>query len=381
MNNQTGNKCLLCNSTEGYRFFFKPDIPIFLGVYPTAFSKPERFPATLWQCSHCGFVQQEISDCLIEFMQKIYSQDSFISTPPGVSSWGNFRARVISDYLERFLDSPGSIIEIGCHNGFLLSELQKKYSCRAVGIEPGAVQNVPKNITFINDFFPSKSLGDEKFDVIICQAVLEHVFDPLAFLKTIKKHLNPSGIVFIQVPDNTGHFTGGDIGLFGHEHISYFTTMSLDYAVRLTGFSPIEITNKIPGGHLLGVITHGEDDYQVPVFDHSAVLYQERFDMKIEQIKDYFSEDVIVGLYGACAGAHNFIQVASMGGKVILYDSDEFKKGKFLPDVPVPIRNFTDLENDPTDTVIIIPYLSQDEIFSFLSSKKLAGKRLIKIYT
>jgi 2-polyprenyl-3-methyl-5-hydroxy-6-metoxy-1,4-benzoquinol methylase len=380
MDPRTGNRCLLCNSTEGSFFFLKPAIPIFLGVYPTSFSKPEKFPVALWQCIRCGFVQQEISDSLIRFLQKIYSQDSFISTPPGISSWGNYRAKVISDYLERFLESPGSILEIGCQSGFLLSELQKKFSCRAVGIEPGSVQSVPENITFINDFFPSESLGDAKFDVIICQAVIEHVFDPLAFLKSIKKHLNPSGIVLIQVPDCTGHFAGGDIGLFSHEHISYFTTTSLEYAVRLAGFSSIEITNKIPGGHLLGIVTHGDDGNQVPGFDTSPALYWECFDAKIEQIRGYFSNDAQVGLYGVCAGAHNFIQVTSMGGNVILYDSDEFKHGKFLTDVPVPIHNYTELDKDPTDTVLIIPYLSQNEIFSFLSLKRIAGKQLVRIY-
>ena len=374
-------RCLLCNSKDGQRIFFKPDISIFLGVYSRPSSKPEKFPASLWQCSHCGFVQQEISDKLISFLNKVYSEDSFISTPPGTSSWGNSRAQVLSEYMEQYLGWPCSILEIGCQSGYLLSQLQRKYSCRSVGIEPGNVPPGPDNITFINDFFPSEKLGDEKFDVIIAQAVLEHVFTPLDILKSIKKHLNPSGIVIVQVPDCTGHFETGDLGLFGHEHISYFTTATLEFAIRLAGFSPINITNRIPGGHLLGIFTHGENNCQVPEFDTGPSQYSRCFDMKIEYLMQFFTKGMPVGLYGTCIGAHNFIQIKpEISDKVILYDSDEFKHGKYLADVSRSIHNYSDLTNDPVSTVLIMPYTYQNEIFSFLKSNTISGKEFIKIY-
>ena len=45
-----------------------------------------------------------------------------------------------------------------------------------------------------------KNEFNEKFDVIICLAVLEHVYNPFIAIKNVKKMLNKKGVIFGYVP-------------------------------------------------------------------------------------------------------------------------------------------------------------------------------------
>ena len=55
------------------------------------------------------------------------------------------------------------------------------------GIEPGIKMNRSEKIPIVNDFSGLKN--NEKFDVIISNAVLEHIFNLKIFFKNIKKFL------------------------------------------------------------------------------------------------------------------------------------------------------------------------------------------------
>ena len=44
-------------------------------------------------------------------------------------------------------------------------------------------------------------LRDQSVDVVFCYEVIEHVFDPVALLKEIRRVIRPSGSVFISVPN------------------------------------------------------------------------------------------------------------------------------------------------------------------------------------
>ena len=190
-------KCLICGSKEGAVIFNVPNLPVFLGVYNSITLNEKKYTAILRYCNKCGFVQQQCSTKLNKFLNDVYSLDGFISTPPGYSSWGDTRAQDIIKFIDENIESPRSILEIGCHSGYLLSNLQKRYGCKALGVEPGDIKNPPENIMIIRDFFPTEKLANEKFDLIVCQAVLEHVFDPLNFLRSIRKHLTDKGILLI----------------------------------------------------------------------------------------------------------------------------------------------------------------------------------------
>ncbi len=385
---ETG-KCLICDSTEGTIIFRIPNLPAFLGVYESITLSGVKYPIIIRYCNKCGFVQQKYSTDLNKFLTNVYSLDGFISTPPGHSSWGDACANVIIRFIDEKIESPQSILEIGCHSGYLLSNLQKKYMCTAWGVEPGAVKNPPENIRIIHDFFPTKKLGNKKFDLIICKAVLEHVFDPLNFLKSIKKHLTDKGILFISVPDCTKNFSDGNIGLVLHEHISYFTIDTLRFILNMAGLECISIDRgsqlatatlgKIDRGSLLATATLGNPDVFNIELDKSPKNYEKKINDKIKFFLKEVDNEKKIGLYGACALTHNLLHITDMFKKVILYDGDEYKHGKYILGVPNPIHKWDQIDSDPISKVIIMPYAFQEEIYNFLVSKNIK-KDIIRLY-
>ncbi len=99
------------------------------------------------------------------------------------------------------LMSGGNILEIGCGQGLLLEEL-KKEGFNVVGVEPsvsGSVIASRKGLNVINDNFPSETLKNKKYDLIILSQVLEHIKDPGMFIDEILVILSKGGkILFVQ---------------------------------------------------------------------------------------------------------------------------------------------------------------------------------------
>lgn len=94
-----------------------------------------------------------------------------------------------------------------------------------------------------------------QFDLINAQHVLEHVTDPFAFMRAIKKSLTPEGVVHIAVPNEGGIVATwksflSRVGLkrkkaFKHlspwHHIFFYDTKSLVYILKESGFELLYI--------------------------------------------------------------------------------------------------------------------------------------------
>jgi 2-polyprenyl-3-methyl-5-hydroxy-6-metoxy-1,4-benzoquinol methylase len=96
------------------------------------------------------------------------------------------------------------IIDFGCGSNF--QNITKKYSkaSRAVLIDLYGDDFIKNNIKFINY---NKDLNkidielkNEKFDIIILAAVIEHLDNPAVIIKFLKKFLNKSGYFLLTAP-------------------------------------------------------------------------------------------------------------------------------------------------------------------------------------
>ncbi|MEW8027425.1 MAG: methyltransferase domain-containing protein, partial [Candidatus Thiodiazotropha sp.] len=151
------------------------------------------------------------------------------------------------------------VLELGCATGYMSDYLRREKGCYVVGVEiDRSMANRAKTVcdrVIVGDVQGKgwlKSLGDERFDVITCADILEHLRDPIALLKKLPDLLSDGGILLASLPNGAhaslrlelleGRFTYEDTGLLDRTHLHLFTYNSLREMFARSGFRVNELT-------------------------------------------------------------------------------------------------------------------------------------------
>ncbi|MEJ7701978.1 MAG: class I SAM-dependent methyltransferase [Pyrinomonadaceae bacterium] len=145
----------------------------------------------------------------------------------------------------------GSLLEVGCGYGYLLEEA-KEYFSRRVGTDfsPEGVRLASAKADEVYEGGIEQIPATAKFDCVIATHVIEHVYQPLEFVKQLISHTKPSGTVILAAPDMGGMLRK----VMGHrwasfkipEHVLYFDAATLSELMRQAGLIDIE---KLPYLH------------------------------------------------------------------------------------------------------------------------------------
>lgn len=83
-----------------------------------------------------------------------------------------------------------------------------------------------------------------RFDAVMSHFVIEHVADPITFLRTLSALLRPGGVLLLSLPDVSAN--PGDMMVA--DHLNHFTEASLRRALAAANLAPKEIdTKSFPG--------------------------------------------------------------------------------------------------------------------------------------
>ncbi len=137
------------------------------------------------------------------------------------------------------------VLEVGCSAGHFLSSIRKLAKTR-VGIELNTqdVAFIRRNLDFPVYDRPIESLTipEGPFDLAVSLQVLEHIDDPVSFLRGIAKHLKPGGWLYLELPNLhdiilDGFRSKGYADFYFREpHVSYFTASTLKRLLAKAGF-------------------------------------------------------------------------------------------------------------------------------------------------
>ena len=91
----------------------------------------------------------------------------------------------------------------------------------------------------LRDRFP------EGFEVIVASEIIEHLVNPGGFLRSLKKHLAPGGIIILSTPHAYGLVYFAEVLLLGEEkinddHTMTFSKKNLDHLLDKCGLVPVE---------------------------------------------------------------------------------------------------------------------------------------------
>jgi SAM-dependent methyltransferase len=134
----------------------------------------------------------------------------------------------------------GRMLDVGCGLGFLLSGIKAGWERHGVEISAFAAGHAEHQGHIFQGRLEDAAYPDELFDLVVLYHVIEHVLDPLALLKEIRRVLKPSGWLLLGTPD----FDSGAARRFGtnyrllHDitHISLFSNESMHRFLRDHGF-------------------------------------------------------------------------------------------------------------------------------------------------
>ena len=139
----------------------------------------------------------------------------------------------------------GTLLEVGCGYGYLLDEAKEFFTLR-VGTEFSiqAVRMASTKADRIYEGGVGQLPGDLKFDCVIATHVIEHVYHPLDFVKSLGHHVKPGGTMLLAAPDIGGFLRK----LMGRrwpsfktpEHVLYFDANTLSVLMKQGGLTNLQ---------------------------------------------------------------------------------------------------------------------------------------------
>jgi len=142
------------------------------------------YPMTYHFCPKCGLYFQNpmwYFDYASEYNELRNQVEGNSSLSGAVTE--TMRGIKLVDVISSVYGKPKSILEIGSGIGATLALAKLRFGCRVMGVEPWDEGRASAKKSDGIECVPTiKDLPDEDWEVIICSHVLEHVYDPHAFL-------------------------------------------------------------------------------------------------------------------------------------------------------------------------------------------------------
>jgi SAM-dependent methyltransferase len=219
------------------------------------------------RCSECGF--HYLYPRLIESaMQVIYRESSYYEG--GACGYADtsypvqqFALRATFKHLLRNLAqrglTGGELLEIGCGYGYLLDEASSFFS-RRVGTDfsPEGAEIARETGAEVYVGGVEQVPSDAKFDCVIGTQLIEHVYEPVSFVKQLVAHTRPGGHIVLATPDIGGVLRkamGRRWPSFKvPEHVLYFDYFTLSSLMTRAGLGDVR---RLPYPHAfpMGLIT------------------------------------------------------------------------------------------------------------------------------
>lgn len=183
------------------------------------------------------------------------------------------------------------VCDVGSGKGFLLRRILKE--------KPKSISAVDISLNYLERFDPSIDSYQanaenlpfkERFDILTCTDVLEHVINPANFLWSMNQAVKPNGYVIIRVPykENLLNYAVQGGCKYQFAHLRDFNKENLTRLIKFAGFKPIAL--KLEG---FSIQTPGH-------FWQKTPKRQMRYNRWQAKIREWITNDDDVNLWPSC---------------------------------------------------------------------------------
>jgi len=164
---------------------------------------------------------------------------------------GNSTANKVLNFVGR----EKTVLELGCGPGAMTRFMREQLDCRVTALEldPELARLAEPYCeklyqADLESFDFTVTFANQNFDVAIAADVLEHLQDPWACLRQVRKVLKPTGFLVVSIPNIAhnaviaqllaGRFPYQSKGLLDYTHLRFFTRRDIETLLLETGFLP-----------------------------------------------------------------------------------------------------------------------------------------------
>ncbi|MCK4269806.1 MAG: methyltransferase domain-containing protein [Methanogenium sp.] len=311
--------CPLCSSDNNREIYNDDDTPIFQNK--SYFSKEEASSVkkgviSLYLCEKCGFVW----NLTFEPSKLIY--DSNYQNEQSHSSIFMNHLWIVQNIIVNKIPKGSNIVEIGCGKGTFLELLKSTGEYNVCGYDPA----YEGNSDFVKKCYYPPEGEYENADLFIMRHVLEHVPEPLHFLKMISCANDDHGMIYIEIPDFSWIIKNGAFWDISYEHCNYFSLSSLE-----------QILPSSDTGYLFGdqyIYSIGYFGLSSPTTEKnvSNILECSSLYENINFCRQFLEEKSNLAVWGAGAKGANFVRILDPYCKKIkcVVDINPKKQGRYL---------------------------------------------------
>lgn len=349
-------------------------------------------------CTCCGHVylssrhpDQVIQDSYKTYAQS-YSEEYLKDDANPLFSIARKRFEFLEEHLARS-SSLGSMLEVGCGYGHFLKIAQGipfKF-----GIEPSSSQvSFARSCFGLDHVFEGtyetclSTLGRDLsygLDVVCAFHVIEHVPDPVAFVRSIRKCMSPRGYVLFALP-KLATLSPDLIELYficKSWHLHSFSPSTITQLLEKNGFKVLSLEDEAPTAMLRSsfmVLAQSDQcleeqsDLSQIVADNrvAASRFHQVLNQRLERLRKAFREwqrqGDRVAVYGAGVHTHALFDLTGIdpASVKVIIDDDPEKAGKKVSGIP--IVSFRECLSETLDVILVSSLASEQCILQRLES-------------
>jgi len=161
-------------------------------------------------CSRCGTYRQT-NEIDMDKRHSVYAAEIEKRLTPEFQAPLKAQVQLLWSKLDAYAwpimarEEQKNLLDVGCSTGTFLDHAKQfglKFNLFGQDINKKALENVKSTGNLKSESIENCGYEDEFFDIITCHEVIEHVENPLEYLKTMFRILKTGGIIQLTTPNS-----------------------------------------------------------------------------------------------------------------------------------------------------------------------------------